>query len=1020
MKIIETAVKRPVGVIMLFLGILALGFVSLSNLAIDLFPKIDLPIAVVSTSYDGAAPQEVEKLVSEPLEGSLSSIQGIDSIQSQSMANASLVVLMFQTGTDLDNALIEVRERVDQIKGFLPEGANDPSVLRFDPQQTPVMWISLAGDKDPVLLQKLAEDTVAPYLERTKGVASISIDGGKTREIQVELNQALLTQYGLTTTQVIQSLNAENNSGSAGTITKGSKELQVRINGDFESVEDIKNMSIKLQTGAEVRIKDIAKVKDTFKEVGSLSIVNNQPALVMSVMKQSDGNTVEVAEGVQEAMVELQEKLPEGVELTTVIDTSTFIKSSISSVTNNMILAAVLSIFVIFLFLRSTRSSIVIGLSIPISLISTYTMMYFSGETLNILSLGGLALGVGMMVDTSIIILENIVKYRKRGYSIKEASIQGTKELSGAVIASTATTLVVFLPIVFVEGLASDLFTPLALSVSFSLIASLVVSMTLVPMLTSKLLTKEKDFQEKKPSFFDRFLAAFESLYKKLLRYCLGHRKTTVGVVFVTLLVSLGLATQIGATFIPSSDQGQLSISVETPSGSSLQETERVVMEIEERLEPYKDRMATNYVSVGSGGFDPSAGGNTASFTIQLIPAADRNQATSELAKEISESVVDIAGAEIVVSEQSMDLGTGSPIQIQINGEDQEVLEELSQQVVWLISEVDGVQNPATSATETRPEIQVIVDREMASQYGLTYQQIMSEVQLGFNGQIATRYQEGGAEVDIKVTFPEDQRSTISDLETMLLSTPTGTSIPLSAVADLVQVQGPSVISRENQQRQMNVTSDVEGADILSVSQAIEASLAKMNFPEGYSYSMGGQSEDMMESFMDLGMALIFSIFLVYTVMAIQFESFLYPFVIMFSMPTAIIGVIVGLFVTGLPFSVPAFIGVIMLAGIVVNNAIVLVDYINILRGQGMDRNEAILQAGPSRLQPILMTTMTTTLGMIPLGLALGEGAEAQQPMAIVIIFGLTFSMFLTLLFVPVIYTYFDGLTNKVKSWFAR
>lgn len=997
---------------MVFLGILALGFVSLSNLAIDLFPKIDLPIAVVSTSYNGAAPQEVEKLVTEPVEGVMSSIEGIDTIQSQSMANASLVILMFQTGTDLDNALIEVREKVDQIKAFLPEGANDPSVLRFDPQQTPVMWVSLAGD-EPETLQKLAEDTVAPYFERSKGVASVSISGGKTREVQVELDQALLAQYGLSATQVIQSLGAENISASAGTIAKGSKELQVRINGEFESVEDIEKTTLMLQNGGKINLGDIAEIKDTFKEESSLSIVNNKPAIVMSIMKQSDGNTVETAEGVQEAMEELREQLPERMELTTVIDTSTFIKSSITSVTNNMILAAVLSIFVIFLFLRSIRSSIVIGISIPISLISTFVMMYFAGETLNILSLGGLALGVGMMVDNAIVILENIVKYRKQGYSIKDAAITGTKELSGAVIASTTTTLVVFLPIVFVQGLASDLFTPLALSVSFSLIASLVVSLTLVPMLSSKLLTKEKDFQEKTYTLFDRVFASFEKFYKKMLRFCLGHRKTTLGIVILTLIASVGLATQIGATFIPQSDQGQLTINVETPTGSSLSETERVVTKIEERLAPIKDIVSTNYVSVGAGGFDPTAGGNTASFTIQLVPASDRELTTVEVGQQIRESVGDIPGAEITVSEQSAGLGGGSPVQIQINGEDQEILEELSQQVIWLVSDVKGVENPATSATETRPEIQVLVNREVASQYGLTYQQVMSQVQLGFNGQVATRYREGGEEIDIKVIFPEDERSSISDLETMLIQTPMGTTIPLSSVAELVQVQGPSVIARANQQRQVNVTSDVEGVDIMTVSKAVEERLQTMNFPEGYTYTIGGQTEDMMESFKDLGMALIFSIFLVYTVMAIQFESFRYPLVIMFSMPTAIIGVVLGLFVTGLPFSVPAFIGVIMLAGIVVNNAIVLVDYINILRGRGMERDEAILEAGPSRLQPILMTTMTTVLGMIPLGLALGEGAEAQQPMAIVIIFGLTFSMFLTLLFVPVMYTFFD---KKKKS----
>lgn len=1014
MKIIETAVKRPVGVIMMYLGVLALGFVSLMNLAIDLFPKIDLPIAVVATTYQGAAPEEVEKLINEPMEGVLSSIEGIDSIQSQAQADSSLVIMQFQSGTNLDNALLEVREKVDQIKAILPEDANDPSVLRFDPQQMPVMMLSLTGE-EPEKLKSVAEDTVSPRLERVKGVASVSITGAKTREVQVELDPALLAQYGISTTQVIQALNAENSSASAGTVAKGEKDLQVRIDGEFKSVEDIKNLTIKLSSGAEIALGDLGAIQDTFQKENASSFVNGKPALVLQVMKQSDGNTVEVAEGIHETFADIKELLPQGTELTVVLDSSTFINDSVSSVTSNLILAALISIVIVFIFLRNIRSSIIIGISIPISLISTFVMMYFSGQTLNILSLGGLALGVGMMVDNSIVMLENIVKYRQQGYSLKDAAIHGTKELSGAVIASTLTTLVVFLPIVFLDGMASDLFTPLALSIVFSLAASLIVAITLVPMLSAHLPGKEEFVQETKVSRFERVFGKVEAFYKRALQYCLGHRKTTVGVVLLLLAGSLPLATLLGASFFPDSDQGQISISVETPTGSSLVVTEDIVAQVEERIEPYKDSIATNYVTVGSSGMSIGAGQNTASFTIQMVPKSEREISTSELSDKISEAVSDIPGAEIVVSEATMGLGGSAPIQININGEDQVVLEELSQQVIWLISEVDGVKNPESSASETSPQMLIEVNRQVASQYGLTYQQIVSAVQMGINGQVATRYREDGEEINIKVVLPEDQRSTISDLEMLLIQTPSGTSVPLSAVAELVQVQGPSVIARDNQQRQVNVTSEVEGSDILSVSQAVDEALSTMNFPDGYSYSIGGQTEDMMESFSDLGLALIFSIFLVYAVMAIQFESFLYPFVIMFSMPTAIIGIIIGLLVTGLPISVPVFIGFIMLAGIVVNNAIILVDYINILRGRGMERTEAILQAGPSRLKPILMTTLTTVLGMVPLGLALGEGGEAQQPLAIVIIFGLTFSMFFTLLFVPVVYTYFDGLSKKLK-----
>ncbi|RSK28645.1 efflux RND transporter permease subunit [Bacillus sp. HMF5848] len=1016
MKLVDVSVKRPVGVFMIVLAILALGWISLRNLAIDLYPKIDIPIAVVATNYQGAAPQEIEKLISKPLEDSMSSVQGIDTIQSQSQANSSLVILQFQSGVDLDSALLEVREKVDQVKGFLPEDANEPSVLRFDPQQIPVMWIGLSGDK-PENLQNIAENQIIPFMERQEGVGSVSISGGKTREILVELDRAKLRQYGVVPGQVTQALFSANSSASAGSVPKGDQSLQIRIEGEFQTVDDIKNTLISLPTGQQIRISDIADVKDTFKKVQSKAEVNYEEALVLSVLKQSDGNTVKVADEMYKAIDRLNEDLPEGVELSIVIDTSTFIRQSITSVVNNMIVGGLLAGFILLLFLRSIRATIVIGLSIPIAIISTFSLMYFTGQTLNILSMGGLALGIGMMVDSSIVILENIFSYRQQGYSIKEAAVKGGSELASAVIASTTTSLVVFLPIVFVQGLASDLFTALALTVSFSLLASLVVSLTLIPMLSSKLLTREKDFHKEKPSPFERAFGKFVAFYKGVLRWVLNHRKTTIAVSLGTLIGSFALAPMLGATFIPASDQGQIEISVKAPSGTRLEETEKVTDQVTKLLDPYNDVVATSYLSFGGNDFDPTASGvNLATYTIQLVKPGEREIKTIDVVQELGEAVKDIAGAEIKVSELGAGLGTGAPIQIAVNGSDQEVLEEIAQQIVWVMEDVPGVLNPETSAAEGLPEIQIEVKRDVAAQYGLTYQAVMNEVSLSFNGQTATRYREDGNEYDVRVILPEDERNDINSLQTLKIQTPTGQVIPLSAVAELKQIQGPVVIQRQNQQRQINVTSDIVDRDLGSVTRDIQAELAKINLPDGYSYSMGGQSEDMMESFADLGLALIFSIFLVYVVMAVQFESLLYPFVIMFSMPMTLVGIIGGLFITGHPLSIPAVIGVIMLSGIVVNNAIVLVDYINILRRRGMDRAEAILEAGPTRMRPIFMTTLTTVLGMVPLALGLGEGAEAQAPLAVVIIFGLSISTMFTLLLVPVMYTYLDDLSN----WFGR
>lgn len=1003
---------------MVVLAIIALGLVSLRNLAIDLFPKIDLPIAVVATSYQGAAPDEIEKLISRPIEASLSTIQGIDTVSSQSQANSSLVMLQFKTGTNMDNALIDVREKVDQIKGMLPEDANDPSVLRFDPNQMPIITLGLTG-ASPEKLQEIADTNIIPFLERENGVASVSVAGGKTREILVELNRANLARYGIGASQVVQAINAENKSAVAGSVPKGVQDLQIRVKGEFTSVEDIGRALIHLPGGGQIQVSDIADINDTFKKQSSLTLVDGAPALVLSVQRQSDANTVAVADNVDKAINRLQQDLPQGIELKKVSDTSIFIRQSIDSVVSNMMSGGLLAVFILILFLRSIRSTFVIALSMPIAIISTFTLMYFTGQTLNIISMGGLALGIGMMVDNSIVILENIFTYRQKGMSMKEAAIKGASELASAVIASTMTTLVVFLPIVFVQGITSDIFRPLALTVCFSLIASLVVAITLIPMLSSKIVSQKKIVKSEKKGWYVRFFGLFVSGYKRILRWALGHRKTTVFGTILLLVGSFFLVPFIGMEFMPGGDQGQIQISVQTPSGTSLEETKKLADDVAALLKPYESIIDTASESIGGGG--PFGGGaNSATFTIQLVRATERDMTTKAMMQELTDAVSEIPGAEITVSAMESGFGSGSPIQIKLNGQEQDVLEEVASQVVWLISDIQGVYNADSSAAEGNAELNISIDRSLAATYGLSYQQIMNEISLAMNGQLATQYREGGSEYDVRVILPEAERDSISALNALTIQSQTGQLVPLSAIAQFQQLQGPVMIQRENQQRQINVTADLAGRDLGSVSTEIEQALKKMNFPEGYSYSMGGETEEMMNSFADLAIALVFSIFLVYVVMAVQFESLLYPFIIMFAMPTMFIGVLFGLFITGTPLSVTALIGLIMLAGIVVNNAIILVDYINIQRRYGLERHEAIMQGAPSRLRPIFMTTLTTVLGLLPLALGIGEGAEMQAPLAIVVIFGLSCSTIFTLLLVPVMYTYLDDFSNWIKRLFTR
>ncbi|MBU8905959.1 efflux RND transporter permease subunit [Desertibacillus haloalkaliphilus] len=1023
MKLVDVSVKRPVGVIMIVIAALVLGAISLKNLAIDLFPEMEIPVAVVTTNYDGAAPQEVEQLVSRPVESAVGGIEGVTSVESVSSPGSSLVVLQFDWGRNIDESMNDIRDRIDQVAGMLPDGADRPSILRIDPQQMPVMWIGLSG-ADPQRLTEIAEDEVEPFFERVSGVASVGLEGGQQREIQVELNRAQLLNYGLTGSQVVQAINTENNATSAGNLTRGSQDLQLRIDGEFTSIEDIEKTPIPLQQGGSVKVSDVAIVNDTYKDVTSKSLVHGEEAIVLSIMKQSDGNTVEVSDAMYGAIEAMQAELEaEGISLSIIIDSADFIRDSIDSVINNMLIGAVMSIAVLLLFLRSIRTTLVIGITIPIAIISTFTLMYFTGETLNILSMGGLALGLGMMVDSAIVIIENIFSKRQQGYSIMEAAREGASELGPAVLASTLTSVAVFVPIVFVEGLAAELFRPLALTVAFALFASLICALTLIPMLSSKMLGNSKALEEEEESRgFNKLLDKLKATYKKVLERALRLRKTVVAVTAALVVGSLALVPFVGFEFIPGADQGQLEIRVTTNTGANLEETESVVHQVQAEIEPYNDIVQSNYVSIGGGGGAPGMGGssNEATFTIQLVSPSEREMTTDEFVAAIEEGTRDIAGAEIAIVGMEAGMGAGSPIQLNIAGPDLDVLTDLSYQVMWLLEEIDGTTNIDSTVSEGRPELQVVVDRDLAGQYGLSYQQVMTEVSLAFEGQLATQYRTDGREYDVRVILPEDTRQTIRDLETMAVRSNHGVDVPLSAVADFKQVQGPTEINRSNQQREVRVTSDIADRDLGSVNQDIQQRLANVNLPDGYSISVGGDAEDMQESFSQLGLAFILAIFLVYLVMAVQFESFVHPFVVMFSLPTMIIGVFVGLFVTNTPLSVTALIGLIMLAGIVVNNAIVLVSYINILRDKGMDRYEAIIESGISRLRPILMTTMTTALAMVPLALGIGEGAEMQAPMAIVIIFGLLFSMVFTLVLIPVMYVIVDNFSSKVKGLFSR
>ncbi len=1030
MKVTEFSVKKPVTIFMVFLAVLLIGVVSFSRLAVDLFPNFNLPIAAVITSYSGAGPEEVENMVTKPLEESLGTVQRVDNISSYSSFGSSIVLVEFTNGTDMDFASLNMREKIDLVKGYLPSDAGDPMVMTMDPSMMPVMVIGFAaGQYDLDQLKEIAEDTVQPRIERQEGVASVDIIGGYDREIHVVLDPVKMDAYGLSASTVAQYLQADNVNLSVSTVQDGDKEYSVRAVGQYASLDDIRNTNIMLSGGNSILLSDIAQVTEGHAKVSSIARINGEPAIALSISKQSDANLTAVAGNIEKEMTKIQADLPDNITLVPIMNQADYINMVIDTLVSNLVIGAILAILVLLVFLRNGRSTLIIAISIPLSLIATFALIYFSGMTLNLMTLGGLALGVGMMVDASIVILEGIVRKQEEGMGRIQAAISGAGELANAVVASALTTIAVFLPIVFTSGVVSSLFKDLAFTVSFSLIVSLVVALTLVPMMASKILKVEQG--EKKNGWYQKldhkvgnFLAAMDEKYRKLLHWALDHRKKVIIGVTIMLVASLLLFPVVGMEFLPASDSGQLSITITMENGTPLEETDRVVTIVENHLADLGADVDIIYSSIGGGGSMMSMGGagsESASITVMLVGKEDRKKGIAQIADELRQELQGIPAAEISVAATDATgmsaLSGGAALSIEIKGDDMTILRNLSDEVQDIVASVEGTREVDSSLDDTKEQMEISINRNKASQYGLTLPQITSAVRAAFEGQIATTYKSGGSEVDVRLIYPEEYRKNLTDMKNLTIMAPTGMKVSLDQIAAFTVNASPVTIQRDNQSRIVNVTSQIYGRDLNSVSQDVQAKLNAMVLPAGYSVSMGGSVQEMMDAFSDLSFALILAILLVYMVMASLFESLTYPFIIMFSMPTAFIGIILSLLLTGRTINVSSFIGIIMLAGIVVNNAIVLVDNINRLRKEeGMERRAAIEKAGPQRLRPILMTTLTTILAMFPLALGLGEGAELSAPMGTVVFGGLTVSSIFTLVLVPVVYTIVDDLGKKLRN----
>ncbi|MFO7611608.1 MAG: efflux RND transporter permease subunit [Clostridia bacterium] len=1016
MNLSRFSVNRPITALMMTFVIILLGVVALTNLQMDLFPDINLPYAIVSTSYSGAGPEEVENIVTRTIETAMATVSNIKTISSTSGDGSSLVILEFNQDTDMDVVMLEMRERLDMISPYLPDGVSSPMLIKFDMNLIPMMGYSVSyDDSDMWATTRWAEDVLKPRLEKIDGVASVSISGGIEKEIRITPDKAKMESLGISEQMLSQMITANNLNLPGGKITDGSTEYSVRTLGAFQSLDDLKSVSFFSRTLMKpVELKDFAEVTYDNINTRTYSRVNGRDSITISLQKQSDYNTVEVAGRVKDEISLIEEEYT-GASLVLTLDQSQYTKLMVNNVGLNGLIGAILAVIILFVFLKDIRATFIIGVAIPISLLAAFILIYFAGITLNIVSMGGLALGIGMLVDNSIVVIENIYRLRTQGLGMKKAAIKGASTIAGAITASTLTTVSVFLPVVFISGFTADIFREMALTVSISLLASLFIALTLVPMIASKTLRADK-------SKHHQVISALTRFYSGALGWSLKRRALVLVIALLVFGGSVYGVLGMGMEYFPESDQGQLSVSVELPKGSDYKDTVAIVSEIEEILQSYEEVNITSASVLSKGGafgFGGSGGGaDTGTLTVVLVPKADRSMSTSEFADDLRNRLKGVEGANIFVSaidNPGMAMLGGSSVTVEIQGDDLMELDAMAEDIKRIFDETEGISESETSLDSSAPEVAILPVESKMAMGGITTYQLANAVSNSLQGLGVTSVRLDNNDVTVRIMQPDEfVFDTIGDIR---IPTALGTEVSLKDVAVVEIRDGVTSIQRESQQRLVTVTGKLsEGYDPGSVGRALQDRIDDYEHDDSYTIKLAGTNEEIAEAFDSLLFALAIGIVLVYMIMAAQFESLIHPFIIMFSIPLAFTGAFLGLLSTGNPLSVPAFIGMIVLAGIVVNNGIVLVDYINRLRREGRRKDDAILEAGPVRLRPILMTVVTTILALVPMSLGLGEGTEMTTPLAITVIGGLIFSTILTLLVIPVMYSLIAGRDKPSKK----
>jgi HAE1 family hydrophobic/amphiphilic exporter-1 len=1030
MKIVDLSVDRKITVTMITLIVILGGIISFTKLGLDMLPDVEFPMVSVVTVYSGASPEDIESIVTKPIEQAISSVTGVKGVVSTTVEGISMIAVEFENGSNLDFAAQDLRDQLAMFADFLPDDIQTPLVMKFDMSAIPLLFYGVTSESRP--LNELAEymdETVGYRLERLEGVASVIVQSPEVREIQIVVDQHAMETSGITLTQIAQILGFENLNMPAGRIVEDHMDFLIRTRAEFTSLTEIEDLIVGLSpTGNPIKLRQIAKVKDTVSDLRTEMRVQSKPGVMMVITKQSGANTVRVADAVKAELASLEKILPEDIEMHIGMDMSSSVKLTVSSTGQTALLGGVLAMLMIYFFLRNIRPTLAVGIAIPVSIVVTFIPLNAVGYTLNLLTLGGLALGIGMLVDNAIVVIENVFRHLEEGKSRKEAARLGASEVGMAITASTLTTLAVFLPMAMGQGTAGQLVRGLALSISFSLLASLFVSLTMVPMIAS-VFFKPRSKTDYTLKADNSWIVRLRTSYTRALTIVLRHRWKTLGAATLMFFVSIAIIALgfLGTEFMPEMDQAMLMMKIKLPVGSALEETDQAVRQVEQ-IALREPGIATVIVSNGvneedrgQSGDMSNSGSHEGMVMLAMKPKSERNLSTTQVGEKIRAEIPAMRDVTI----QNIDFGSamgggGNEIEIQIFGKDFTILEEISKEVAAAIQVVDGVIDIKSSMEEAKPEYHISLNREEINRLGLISGQVANTIKSSTLGQVATRYRYAGDETNVRIKFQEDQRNSIRDIEQIKLTTPMKTQVPLAQVASITREEGPVKIVRDNQSRMVMVTANILDRDLGTVMKEIIEILKPIQatVPDGYFVEYGGQYEQMIDTFITLGQALALAILLVFMVMASQFESLIHPFVIMVTIPLALIGVVFGFLVSGITISLTSFIGFILLTGIVVNNGIVLVDYINQLRRKGVEATAAIIEAGSTRLRPVLITALTTIFGMLPMVLDHKEGAEMRAPMAITVIGGLTAATILTLFVVPSLYSLVAdlGIRRKAKK----